>query len=119
MKTRSNSGDFTKSRIRISNSGGTSKTNGNLNQPMKKTTANYLSVVFKSNTENSLKISGLRNNLRITGGFLNEATSILKRVSVRLFKISKCFHIEASKNLNSLFSITRHQKYLKTIGAYT
>jgi hypothetical protein len=76
MKTLRNSGDFTGSRIIISNSGGTSKRNGNLNQPLIKTTANHLSVVLKSNTEISLKISGLRNNLRITGGFLNEATSI-------------------------------------------
>jgi hypothetical protein len=64
MKTLSNFGDFTGSRIRISNSGGTSKRIENLNQPLKKTTANHLSVISKSNTEIRLKISGLRNNLQ-------------------------------------------------------
>jgi hypothetical protein len=30
--------------------------------------------------------------LRITGGFLNTAISILKRVTGKIFTISKCFH---------------------------
>ncbi len=34
---------------------------------------------------------------RITGVFLNAATSILKRVSVRIFKISKCIHRSKQK----------------------
>ncbi len=49
MKTFTNSGDFTGSRIRISNSGGTSI------QPLKKAKANPLSVILKSNTESHFK----------------------------------------------------------------
>jgi hypothetical protein len=55
---------------------------------------------------------------RIIGGFLYAATSSLKRVSGRIFTISSVF-IEASQNLSFIFSITRQQKNLKTIGAYT
>jgi hypothetical protein len=57
------------------------------NQPLKKTTANHLRLIFKSNTltlpaskmfEVFTLVSGLRNNLQ-RGGFLNAAKSILKQ----------------------------------------
>jgi hypothetical protein len=67
-------------------------------QPLKKTTANHLRVIFKSNTLPASKmfevftlVSGLRNNLqnhRRLFEWRNAATSIWKRVSVRIFKIS-------------------------------
>jgi hypothetical protein len=51
MKTiTTNSRDFTGSRIRFSNSGGTAKRTGNLKSAFKKPTANYLPVILKSNT---------------------------------------------------------------------
>jgi hypothetical protein len=54
MKTLTNSGDFTGSRIRIYSFGGTPI------QPLKKPPANHLPVILKSNTENRFK------NLRLT-----------------------------------------------------
>ncbi len=69
-------------------------------------------VIVKSNTVNSANCSVSRRwwwkiqkclklvtvlLFKITGGFLNAATSILKRVSVRIFKISKCFHRSKQK----------------------
>jgi hypothetical protein len=67
-KTLANSGDFTGRCIRISNSCGTS-----LSSPA------YGTIY------------------RIKGSFLNAATSILKRVSVRIFKTGKCFHRSQQK----------------------
>jgi hypothetical protein len=54
MKTLTNSGDFIRSRIRISNSGGTSKRIASI-QPFKKPTANHLPVILKMNTETRVK----------------------------------------------------------------
>ncbi len=51
--------------------------------------------------EHTLQIHSLP--YRITGGFLYAATSILKRVTGRVFTISKCFHISKPK-LYLLFS---------------
>jgi hypothetical protein len=73
-------------------------------QPLKKPTAIHLSVILKRNDETRFKIflsfspssPAYGTFFRITGRFLNDATSNLKRVSVRIFKI----FIEASKNLN-------------------
>jgi hypothetical protein len=64
-------------------------------QPLKKPTANHLPVILKRNTETPLQsvlnFSPLSlaygTSYRITGSFLNAATSILIRVSVRIFKI--------------------------------
>jgi hypothetical protein len=53
MKTLTNSGNFTGSRIILSNSGGTSKRNGTTIQTLKQLIANHLPVVLKSNTETS------------------------------------------------------------------
>jgi hypothetical protein len=55
MKKLTNSGDFTGSRIRISNTGGISKRIGNLSSAFEKPTANHLSVIFKRNTKTRLK----------------------------------------------------------------
>jgi hypothetical protein len=55
---------------------------------------------------------------KITAGFLNAATSVLKRVSVRIFKISKCCHRSKQNVYFYFFSMTRHQNNLKTIGEY-
>jgi hypothetical protein len=52
---------------------------------------------------------------RVTGGFLNAARSILKRVSVRIFRISKWCHRSKPK----LFTKTRQPKKLETICAFT
>jgi|688.fasta_scaffold1312418_1 hypothetical protein len=56
---------------------------------------------------------------RITGGFLNSATSILKRVSLRIFKFigSSSVFIEARKNFH--FLLSKAPKNLETISAYT
>jgi hypothetical protein len=56
MTTLTNSGDFTGSRIRISNSGGTSKRMGNLIKPLKKLTANHLPVILKSISKPASKV---------------------------------------------------------------
>ncbi len=55
---------------------------------------------------------------KITGGFLNAATSTLKRVSVRIFKISKCFH-RSKQIINFYFLYNKALKNLETISAYT
>jgi hypothetical protein len=62
-------------------------------------------VILKSNIESRFKkmlkilpsSSAYGEIYRITGCFLNAATSILKRVSVRIFKISNCFHRSKQK----------------------
>jgi hypothetical protein len=71
MKTLTNSGDFTGSRIRISNSGGTQRKLKTSIQSLKKPTANHLPVILKSNKPKPFSkiielftiISGLENNL--------------------------------------------------------
>ncbi len=55
MKTLTNSGDFTGSRIIIYNSGGTQRELESSNQPLKKPTAHHLLVFLKSNTETRFK----------------------------------------------------------------
>jgi hypothetical protein len=76
------------------------------NQPLKKPTANHLHVKSITGTlpkpsSNYFKfftiISALRAIYRITGNFLNAATSILKRLSVRIFKIITCFYRSKQK----------------------
>jgi hypothetical protein len=101
-KTLTNSGDFIGSRIRISNSGGTSKRVGNLNSALKKQTASHPPVILKNyplliflNFSQSSPAYGTI--YRITGGFLNATTSILKRISVRIFTTRKCFHKRKQK----------------------
>jgi hypothetical protein len=87
----SNCGDFTVSRIRISNSDGNSKNW----KPQFSLWKSRQPVILKSNTETRFKIflnfspssPAYGTIYRITGGFLNAATSILKRVSVGIFKI--------------------------------
>ena len=54
----------------------------------------------------------------ITGGFLNAETSSLKRLTGRIFKISKCFK-EATQDFIFHFLHNKAAKKLKTIGAYT
>jgi hypothetical protein len=54
----------------------------------------------------------------VTGRFLNAATSSLKRVIGRTFKISKCFK-EASKNLGFDFLSNKDKTKFKTTSAYT
>jgi hypothetical protein len=85
-----NSGDFTGSRIRISNSGGTSKTVGTLNSDFEMPTANHRPVILKEIPNPLQKFLNFSPSspaygtvYKITGGFLNAAKSILKRVSVR------------------------------------
>jgi hypothetical protein len=64
-------------------------------QLLKKPTANYLPVILKSNTETRLTFfEFFHHHLRLTEQFtesqaasMNAATSILKRVSERIFKI--------------------------------
>jgi hypothetical protein len=56
MKTLTNSGDFTGSRIRISNSGGTSKRFGNLNSAFEKADSQSSACDLESNTETSFKM---------------------------------------------------------------
>jgi hypothetical protein len=57
---------------------------------------------------------------RIIGGFLYAAKSSLKRVTGRIFSISNYFQgWKQVKTLSFIFSITRQQTNLKTIGAYT
>jgi hypothetical protein len=118
MKTLTNSGDVTGSLIRIFNTGGSAKKIGNLNSAFEKANGQLAACDFEKQYRNplqnflnfSLSSPSYETIYRITGGFLNAATSILKRVSVRIFKICKCVFIEASKNLNFYFCITRHQK---------
>jgi hypothetical protein len=60
--------------------------------------------------------------LKITSAFsvyaLNAATSIFKRVSVRIFKISKCLHtVEANKNFN--FCKLRNKAQRKIINHWS
>jgi hypothetical protein len=106
MKTLTNSGDFTGIRIRIFLLWRHLTENTSI-QPLKKPTANHLPGILKSNTKTRLKIflnfsplsPAYGTVYRITVGFLNAATSILK-VSVRIFKIRI---IEASKSLNIHF----------------
>jgi hypothetical protein len=126
MKTLTNSGDVTGSLIRIFNTGGSAKKIGNLNSAFEKANGQLAACDFEKQYRNplqnflnfSLSSPSYETIYRITGGFLNAATSILKRVSVRIFKISKCFH-RCKKKLESIFSKTRQQKNLKTNGAYT
>jgi hypothetical protein len=69
MKTLTNFGDFTGSRIRISNSGSTSKRIASI-QPLKKPTANHLPVILKMNTETRVKFVWLfHHHLRLTEQF--------------------------------------------------
>jgi hypothetical protein len=108
MKTLTNYGDFTGSRINFppppNKTVGNSKRTMKLNSPFEKATINHSPVILKSNTKARFKIiSGLRNNLQITCGFLYAATSNLKRVTVRIFTINKCFHRSKPKS-NLLFS---------------
>jgi hypothetical protein len=68
LKTFTNSGDFTGSRIRISNSGGNSKRIGNLNSVFEKADSQSSVCDLKTNAKTRLNffftiISGLRNNL--------------------------------------------------------
>jgi hypothetical protein len=64
-------------------------------QPLKKPTANHLPVILKNDTEPaskfflnlSLSSPAYGKIYRISGGFLDATTSVLKRVSVRNFKI--------------------------------
>jgi hypothetical protein len=96
MKTLTNSGDFTGSRIRISNTGGSAKKIGNLSSAFEKANGQLATCDFEKQYQNSLQnflnisISSPSYGTfyRITGGFLNAATRILKRVSKRIFKIS-------------------------------
>jgi hypothetical protein len=76
MKTLADSGDFTENRIIIS-------------------FLAYEIFVVSLSTCQQFRENALL--FKITGGFLNAATSILKRVSVRIFKISKCFHKSKQK----------------------
>jgi hypothetical protein len=102
-----NSGNFTGSHIRISNSGGTSKRIGNLNSAFEKADSQSCACDFekygkyRNPLQNLLKFSpsspAYGTIYRIAGGFLNAAKSILKRVSVRIFKISKSFHRSKQK----------------------
>jgi hypothetical protein len=96
MRTLTNSGYLTGSRIRISNSGGTSKGFGNLNEAFEKADRQSSAHVILKPASKFLNFSPSSpangTMYRIPGGFLNAATSILKVVSVRIFKISKCFH---------------------------
>jgi hypothetical protein len=89
-------------------------------QPLKKKPAVNHPPVMKSNTVPRFKIiSGLWNNAiyRITGGFLYSATSNLKRVTERIFTISKCFHRSRPKLFFTLDN--KAAKKFKTIGACT
>ncbi len=52
---------------------------------------------------------------KITGGFLNAATIILKRVSVRILKFSRCF-IKASQNFTFYFLHNKAAKNLKPLA---
>jgi hypothetical protein len=61
MKTLTNSGDFTVSRIRISISGGTQRELETSIQPLKKPTANHLPVILKIEPKPA---SSPRNNLQ-------------------------------------------------------
>jgi hypothetical protein len=56
---------------------------------------------------------------RIIGGFLYAATSSLKRVTGRIFTISKCFHRSNPKLYLLISPKQGSKKILKTIGAYT
>ncbi len=74
-------------------------------KPFKKLTGNHLLVILTSNSEPASKFSSPAYGAiyRISGGFLNATTSVLKMVSRRNFKISKCFHRSKQKNLNFHF----------------
>jgi hypothetical protein len=74
-------------------------------QPVKKLTAIHLADPKPaSKFLNSSPSSPAYGTIyRITGSFLNATTSILKRVSVRNFKISQCFH-RSKQNLEFRFS---------------
>jgi hypothetical protein len=55
----------------------------------------------------------------ISGGFLNAAKSILKWVSVRIFKISKRFHTSERKlEFPFFFSPEQGTKNVKIIGTF-
>jgi hypothetical protein len=62
--------------------------------------------------------STIKSLYRITGSFLNAATSILKRVTGRIFKVGKYFHSSKPKYY-LLFSPARQQQDVKTIGIDT
>jgi hypothetical protein len=86
----------------LQEAGGTSKRIRNLNSTLEK--ANHLPVILKINIETRfnffftiISAPAYGTIYRITGSFLNAATSILKRVSVRIFKIHKCFHRSKQK----------------------
>jgi hypothetical protein len=79
-------------------------------QPLKKPMAQSAAFDFEKQYRNPLQSflnfhypPSYGTIYRIIGGFLNAATSFLKRVSVRIFKICKCVFIKASKNLNFYF----------------
>jgi hypothetical protein len=97
MKTLTNSEDIIGRRIRISNSGGTSKRIGNLNSSFEKADSlGFEKVILKPASNFFLNFSisspAYGTIYRITGGFLNAATSSLKRDSLRIFELSKSFH---------------------------
>ncbi len=89
-------------------------------QPLKKPTASHLPEILKSNTETRFNIfftfspssPAYGTIYRVTGGFLTAETSILKRISVRIFKISKCFH-RSKQKLKFPFSLQQGIKKFK------
>jgi hypothetical protein len=65
----------------------------NFGAPLKMPTANHSLCFWKVIPQHASKSSPSYGIIyRITGGFLNTATSILKRVTGTIFTISKCFH---------------------------
>jgi hypothetical protein len=100
MKTFTNYEYFTESRIRITppphpltRLAATQRELWASIQPLKMLTVNH-PLAMKSNTITRFKIDPrlAEQFLRIIGGFLYAATSSLKRVTERIFTISKCFH---------------------------
>ncbi len=59
---------------------------------------------LRNNFQNHIRVT--EHGFTVTGGFLNAERSSLKRVTIRIFKISK----KQPKTLFSIFSITRQQK---------
>jgi hypothetical protein len=104
MKTLTNSGDFTGSRIRILNSGACGGTSANLDSALKNPTANHPPMILKSITV--ILFKNVLNFVPLSPAFaiiyritcsLNAATSILNMVSVGIFKICQCFHRSKQK----------------------
>ncbi len=110
MKTLTNSGDFTGSRIRISNSKRIPQFSlWKSRQPI--ICLGFWKIIFFFfNFSPSSPAYG--RVYRITDGFLNAATSILKRVSVRIFKISKCF-LRSKQKLEFPFLHNKAPKKIK------